>query len=294
MKIFVLPVPEAAQPPAQAVRYPMHNADYGVEQDFLGYLEKNPAILAATASEADVHYLPIFWTRYLVNNADKLAPLADMATNAIVDASKTFTICQHQLGAQLELGEAVIYFGSRNQQDGFDVPLLTSPHRRPLLPRKPKYLASFMGRFSTHPMRGRLHEILGQREDMSIVDAVQTERSFVDNLLSAHVTLAPRGTGGTSFRFFEAMQLGRVPCLIGDIDTRPFKSQIDWDQCSLYCDDVEKIEELLAKYDNSQLRQMGKAARSVYRTRLDFGRFPPLLLKEIAQTLACTDERSAS
>ncbi len=129
---------------------------------------------------------------------------------------------------------------------------------------------------------------------MSIVDAVQTEQSFVDNLLSAHITLAPRGTGGTSFRFFEAMQLGRVPCLIGDIDTRPFKSQIDWDQCSLYCDDVEKIEELLAKYDNSQLRQMGKAARSVYSSQLDFGRFPRLLLEEVAQTLAATNKRAAS
>ena len=61
-----------------------------------------------------------------------------------------------------------------------------------------------------------------------------SSRAFAKEILQSEIALCPRGHGGDSFRFYEAMQLGVAPLFIGDIDTRPFKSQIDWNKCSFY------------------------------------------------------------
>ncbi|MEI8226712.1 MAG: hypothetical protein WCH77_00405 [Planctomycetota bacterium] len=70
-RIFVLQVPQELQPKRQAFSDPSHNRDYGIEQDFVAYLDRHPESRARSAAEADWHYLPVFWTRWHLNHDGK-------------------------------------------------------------------------------------------------------------------------------------------------------------------------------------------------------------------------------
>jgi hypothetical protein len=69
MKIYILPVRSIFQPKLSPIKYPLHNKDYGIEQDFLKFLYNRKNLITESLEEADWHYLPIFWTRWhLVHN----------------------------------------------------------------------------------------------------------------------------------------------------------------------------------------------------------------------------------
>jgi hypothetical protein len=100
-------------------------------------------------------------------------------------------------------------------------------------------------------------------------------------MLRSYIALCPRGYGGSSFRFYEAMQLGVVPLLIGDIDTRPFKPFLDWDHLSLYARSVDKALGVLDSYTTDELLQFGERARRVWKERLTFGKWCRYVFKEL-------------
>ncbi len=68
MKIYILNVPKKLQPVFQPIRYPRHNENYGVEQDFFTYINNNNSILTKNPDEANWHYLPVFWTKWHLNH----------------------------------------------------------------------------------------------------------------------------------------------------------------------------------------------------------------------------------
>lgn len=284
MRIHVLSVAGRLQPERQGFRYPRHNADYGIEQDFVAYLSSHPELVTDSPAAADWHYLPVWWTRWHLNHdygrtgVDELrAAVADV----IVDDAKTFTICQYDDGPLVDLGATTVFLGSRTRPEGRDVPLLSSAHRRPWWPPRRRYRASFCGRLSTHPLRGRMAGALAGRDDVSIVDGDHGPAFFVRQTLASRVALAPRGYGGSSFRFYEAMQLGVVPLLLGDVDTRPFKQLLAWDRVSLYAASADTVAALLDAHDDRQLDAMGRAARALYARRLAYGRWCELVLSEL-------------
>ena len=311
MKIYVLPLSLEFQPPARKTVYPKHNKkDYGIEQDFIEYLKRNPWIVTTDPDAADWHYLPVYWTRYHVgHNYGKSGreSLQHEVTKQIIDEERTFTICQYADGPLVDLGETTSFLASRRTDEGTDIPLLCSPHRAPLFYRTPffkppkKYLASFVGRFSTHPIRQEMARSLQDRSDIYVCDGIKKSRFlikraldkyiplwkkresrfFVRKMLESYIALCPRGYGGASFRFYEAMQLGVVPFLIGDIDTRPFKAFLDWDQMSLYARSVEEARDSLDSYAAEELLRLGKLARAVWYRDLAFGKWCRYVLKEL-------------
>lgn len=284
LRIFVLPVPSALQPNRQDFCYPSHNRDYGIEQDFLAYLNRNQQSLAYSAAQADWHFLPVFWTRWHLNNdygRQKRDVLQSLVADAILDDSKTFTVCQYDDGPLVQLGRTVVYLGSRQTDRGRDAPLVCTRHRRPWLPVRKRYQASFCGRLTTHRLRQEMAVALGDRRDVSIVDGDNGTDFFLTHLMASRVALAPRGYGGSSFRFYEAMQLGIVPLLLGDIDTRPFKGLIPWEDVSMYAHSAQEVLASIDACSNRRLAEMGRSARRVYANSLAYGRWCALLLKEL-------------
>lgn len=284
MKIHLLPVPERLRPSTQPFRYPRHNQDYGVEQDFYDYLAANRPLLTDDPREADWHYLPVFWTRWHLNHdygKHGQEELQQAVSGILQDDAKTFTICQYDDGPMADLGRTVQFLASRKTGQGRDIPLLASPHRRPFWTPSKRYLASFVGRISTHPVRPRMAEALNGRRDVLIYDGDRGPGFFVRKTLGSYLALAPRGYGGSSFRFFEALQLGVVPILIGDLDTRPLKRSIDWDSCSFYVSDPAKLPSLIDSLDRERLVAMGQHGAEVYRERLAFGKWCRFVLDEL-------------
>jgi hypothetical protein len=284
MKIYIIPIEKRFRPLHQLLTYPAHNADYGVEQDFYQYLVKHSELLTDSPQEADWHYLPVFWTRWHLNHdygKNGLEELQQEVVSKMLDSKKTFLICQYDDGPLVDTGEAIQFLASRKGPVGIDIPLLSSPHRFPFFTLKKKYLASFIGRASTHAIRKEMIDALSDRKDVLVADGSYGSRFFVKNTLRSFLSLCPRGYGGSSFRLFESMQLGVVPFLIGDQDTRPFKKFIQWDTVSFYSSTVDGLQSVLDSVKSEQLIAMGQAAKMVYENDLAYQKWCPYVLKEL-------------
>jgi len=294
MKIFVLKTPGILQPNKQSFRYPAHNKDYGVEQDFFVWLQKQRHLLTQDPDEASWHYLPVYWTRWHINhhfaaNGEGLEQLQREVDRLLIDDSKTFTISQFDGGTLIDAKKTLVFTAAKTGNIGIDIPILCSPHRKPFLPVNKKYLASFNGSFITHPIRLEMQNELGKYPGILIEGMLPTRfykrwfwaKSFNLNTLASYVALCPRGTSSNSFRFFEAMQLGVAPCLIGDSDVRPFKKFVPWDDISYYASSVDELKYLLTHLDKKEAIEKGKKAYLFWRNELFYQKWCKYVLKEL-------------
>jgi len=302
MKIYILPVPALLQPQNQAHQYPSHNKDYGVEQDFYIWLKKQKNILINDPAGADWHYLPVYWTRWHINhhfaeNGEGLALLQNEVDKTIADNAKTFTIAQFDGGTLINTGNAVVFNAGRTINKDIDIPLLCAKHRKPPIPVKKIHIASFNGSFTTHPIRMEMKERLEGYPGVLIQGGLPTRfykrwfwaKNFNLNTMASYIALSPRGTDCTSFRFFEAMQLGTAPCLIGDRDVRPFKKFIPWDEMSYYVSSVDELENLLKNLDKKEAVEKGKKAYLYWKNELYYQKWCKYVIKELEEVKSLVD-----
>lgn len=288
MKIFILAPNKAVQPRRQGFCYPLHNNDYGVEQDFLEYLSLNKSLLTSSSEEADWHYLPVFWTRWHLNHnygKDGIEELQSYVDGAILNDARTFTVCQYDDGPSVNLGQTVQFLASRKTEYGVDIPLLCNCHRKPFFKPKKQYRASFVGRLGTHSVRNEMAVALRGRSDVVIRDGDIGTSAFVKTVLQSYLALSPRGYGGSSFRLFEAMQLGVAPVLIGDIDTRPFKRFLPWQDVSIFVNDINTLSAALNEKNDNKLIEMGVRASELYLHHLTYQKWCPYVLQELQEGL---------
>jgi hypothetical protein len=281
LKIYILPVASIVKPLSQPYAYPSHNEDYGVEQDFLIWLEKQSHLLTNNPTEADWHYLPVYWTRWHLNhnfaaNGEGIVELQHYVDQVLLDDAKTFTITQFDGGTLLKLGKTLEFTAARTINQGIDIPILCSPHKKPIFPIAKKYKGSFNGSFSTHPIRQEMKIAFEEDPNLKIGGNLPTRfykrwllgKQFNLNTLASYIALCPRGTSCNSFRFFEAMQLGVAPCLIGDQDVRPFQKFIDWDSMSYYVSTVEELKQLLKNLNQKEALEKSKKAYQFWEKEL--------------------------
>ena len=228
---------------------------------------------------------PIFWNLLYINwqwgegGRDKIQ---NEILRLVSRNRKTFTICEYdirQMQPFYDLCNMVVFTASRRgDSDDIDIPLLCSPHTTPSVMPAKRYLASFAGNLKTDGIRMEMKEKLDGNGDIKILDDNRGPDYFVNLMLSSYIALAPRGHGGQSFRFYEAMDLGVVPYHIGTPDTRPFKRMIPWDDCSLYAPTVDDV--VLPK-NEVLLKSMGWRARTVYHEHLCYGKWCKYVLEEL-------------
>lgn len=284
MKIFILPVNQKLQPHSQPFRYPGHNDDYGVEQDFYLYLSNHPELLTQDPKKADFHYLPVFWTRWHLNHdfgQTKRDELQRLVNRSILDDVKTVIICQYADGPLINVGKSIVFLSSRKGKSGIDIPLLCSPHKLPSKKPPKKYLASFVGSLKKHPIRAEMADYFKNAENIFIYGGNKGRDFFVQKMLQSFIALCPRGYGGSSFRFYEAMQMGVVPLLISADDVRPFKRFIQWKRYSLYAKNMKEAEEMMNRYSKEELASIGAKSASLWKKKLTYGKWCKYVLKEL-------------
>ena len=293
-KIFILNAPALLQPQKQSLQYPSHNKDYGIEQDFHRWLKKQKNIITNSSSEAHWHYLPVYWTRWHINHnfavdGEGLSQLQEEVDKIMIDDAKTFTITQFDGGILINGGKTIVFTAARTINAGIDIPILCSPHRKPPLPVKKKYLASFNGSFYTHTIRVEMKKKFSANPEILIQGGVPTRfykrwfwgKNFNLNTMASYIALCPRGTSCNSFRFFEAMQLGTAPCLIGDVDARPFKKFIPWEEMSYYVSSVNELANLLQNLDKKEAVEKGKKAYRYWKNELYYKKWCKYVLMEL-------------
>jgi hypothetical protein len=133
-----------------------------------------------------------------------------------------------------------------------------------------RYLASFLGSSQTHGLRHRVHALRSEEiytfdpANRFVWEVSDGQRSaFVDISDQSHFVLCPRGIGPSTYRLFEAMQMGRAPVIISD-QWMPIAG-LDWSGFSIQIAEAEvhKIPEILsAQVDRAG--DMGCVARAMW------------------------------
>lgn len=254
------PTPERLRPPA--INYPTHHSGPNIEEAFTLYATKH-------AKEIDTPwiYLPIHWQNlYFVNERRSGTgdyyhdPEAQDLVNKLNPKETYFTLSQADEGTYERLPKNVKVFSAGGAGD-YAIPLLTSPLE--YTPRKRDILASFMGakecggpidwpggraeHSSWNPdgcgalVRRKMFQALEGKHGFHIVDRkFTTNRSYIEGyreiLCRSIFALCPRGYGKTSFRLYEAMQLGAIPVYIFDHPWMPFADIIQWPE---FCYPIE-------------------------------------------------------
>jgi len=225
---FIIEVEQPAYPPYHTGKY--------LEQYFIDFYLKNKKEFDDTG----YIFLPICWTDIYLYRQNLLPELQNTLNN-LDKNKKYFTVSQHDDAPREALPPNTIKFSAGgNQPNCVPIPLVCSP-----IPNVKKVekdiFCSFVGS-ATHPIRMEMLHHLVNKEGYVLKPkhwspSIEDKRKdlFLDITSRSKFSLCPRGYGATSFRLYEAMQLGAVPIYIYDSEPYiPFSNEINWnDICIL-------------------------------------------------------------
>lgn len=227
--------------PACNIRYPAHQAGPRMEEYVCGYFFANPRVKTSAC------YLPIFWDNYLVNHrfGRDIGALQQWYDEHIRTDPGTqyWTVCEYADGIKIDASPNLHVFYCACD-GGTTLPLLCDPH--PEMESRYKYLATFCGSFDTHPVRRKMRDVLRGDARFCVVGPTGTG-AFCRLMHDSKYALCPRGYGPTSYRLYEAIQMGCVPVYIYDDIVLPYQDIINWNSfcVMVHINDVDRLPAIL-------------------------------------------------
>jgi len=251
---------------------PYHTGEYQEEYFYRRWYESN--------IKSDRKYIDIFWTN-LYCNASQLninpPNIQEELNNTLDWNGKYFTICQHDDGPFEELPPDTVFFvsgGNKNFTKKVALPSICSKipiinyvenNHRPLL-------ASFVGS-NTHPVRQEMFracynhpKIKIQIKQWNPVVSSDDFNLFANLAYQSKFTLSPRGYGRSSFRMYEAMQLGSIPVYIFDEPYLPWEDELNYSEFCVLIDKpkIPDIVSILESYSEEDLIKMREKMKQVW------------------------------
>ena len=230
---------------------------------------------------SDRVYIPVFWTNIQIHPnfqsmKDNFNILLKRAYSLMPEDTKYFTIVQADLGVEMVLPPNTQVFGACFGD--IPLPLIYEDNTNKLinvnrLPHK-KQMASFVGTYTTHPLRNKMFINLGRKSNFQFdVRGIWSNNipenlanRFIDITLNSKFCLAPRGFGRSSFRFFEAMLLDTIPVYFwDDIEWLPYKDILDYTKfsVSIHENDIGRTSEILKSISDEKYLSMVQELKSV-------------------------------
>ena len=300
----ILEVPLSLRSPGHD--YPQHNVGDGQEGYFDSY-----AHLHASELDTDWIYLPIRWTNnYVVNrvrtSSPDLFPMPEhqKILDSLLPNERYFTIAQCDDGIYEQIPRNLLVFGCGGRGD-VPLPLLSSPHALRLGGHRSAF-ACFAGNTncggptSDSPtnskgdrngigslIRKSMMQEFKTRPNcaMHVPSNLSTHR-YCNLMASSKFALCPRGYGKTSFRLYEAMELGCVPVYITDMKWLPYADVINWNDLAVIwetpgnCSDLyESLTEVLSNTVDRKLR----TAQSLYKDYFTMDGFSKQIFRMIME-----------
>ena len=255
--------------PATSVVYPPFKSGRYMEEYFYDY-----AVQHKDTIDTPLVYIPAFWTNIQIHPIFQSTKanyniLLKRAVSLLPPETKYFTVAQADLGVELTLPPQTLVFGAC--YGDIPLPLIYEDTTNRLLntPRTPtkKHLASFVGTYTTHPLRTKMFTYLGRKPafkftakaDWTNAIPADQAQTFIQTTLDSKFCLAPRGFGRSSFRFFEAMLLGTVPVYFwDDIEWLPYKDVLDYSKfaVSIHEGDIQRTADALKSISAEQYQRM--------------------------------------
>ena len=233
---------------------PYHEGPYLEDRFYELFKEKNIV--------SNRFYIPVFWTTCYCDN--KIHGLQE-AISRLNPNMKYFTVAQHDDAIRESLPPDTICFNAGGNGGGIPIPLVCSPIKEEYHENVERDIfCSFVGSI-THPIRGTLLNLLSNNKNYHFSakfhnpSVSQDEFDKFLNITSRSIfSLCPRGYGRSSFRLYEAIQLGSIPVFIYDHKWLPFEDEIDWNQFCVLIDvnDIQNIDTILSSYTPDRIKQI--------------------------------------
>jgi hypothetical protein len=210
-----------------------HKGDYFEEFFFKKFIEENESLTIN-----GYKYLPIFWTNCYVNQVF-YGERYDIQSylNSLDPNGKYFMVSQHDDCCYERVPENTLMFSMGGNKVGdniIPIPLICSPIE--FEEKEKDILISFVGS-NTHPIRDEIYRRYSKDSDFYFsvknwsFDVEQNELdNFIDITSRSKFTLCPRGYGKSSFRLYEAIQMGSIPVYVTDYEWLPWRNEIDWNE----------------------------------------------------------------
>ena len=208
-------------------------------------------------------YIPIFWTENQISafNRGQRQKIIDLLKKGV----KYFTIVQHDDGITSTHLDNTLVFGMGGVGD---IPLPLTYENSLLfdsLRNTPKTIfCSFMGSF-THPCRRESCNLLRNKPDIVLqtnewtnVITEANQKKYIELMSRSIFSLAPRGYGKSSFRMYEALNLGSIPVYIYDEPWLPYTELLDWKKMAvlIHVKDISTIYETLKNITEQEIKDM--------------------------------------
>ena len=110
-------------------------------------------------------------------------------------------------------------------------------------------------------------------------NAETARTEYRNNLLNSDFALVIKGDGNYSYRFYEALSLGRIPVLLDTDCVLPLEEKIDYDSFIIRIDyrDITALDQIIAKryhkMSSEEFAEMQCNAREAFATSLRTDRF---------------------
>lgn len=225
--MVVWQVPEKFRPLSKLV-YPPHQTGPGMEVEIA-----NRLIAKAEKIKTDLIYCPINWTAYYCNNEfgneQSKAELQEYI-NTLPKDKKFFTVVQYDDGIMVDFPNCMVFAAGGKPDDAIPIPLLCDPHKVGGYVKRDIPI-SLVANLNTHPIRQEIARAM-YGKGYCYIGRHDTEK-YVEILRRSHFTICPRGYGKTSFRMYEAIQLGTIPVYITDEFWLPFLEELPWDDVAV-------------------------------------------------------------
>jgi glycosyltransferase involved in cell wall biosynthesis len=262
--------------------YPIYHKGDDLENYFIKFYFNNKVLIDSTGW----NFLPIKWT-YILNKSQDLFDSLQEDINRLDRNKKYFTVSQHDDAPNVNFPFKVINFSAGgNYPNTIPIPLISSPI--PNVNNKQKDIfGSFMGSIRKrnnfnavtplqigHRVRSKMINVLKDKSEYFIKTKFWGNNisqgnlsEFFDITSRSKFTLCPRGYGTTSFRLYEAMQLGSVPVYIYTNKPHiPFKEYIDWESICVLIEesDISNIDYILKSISDFTYNQMLENIHNIY------------------------------
>ena len=217
------------------------------------------------------YLLPIYWTScYLHNNT---SGLQDVLSSLDKD-KKYFAVCTHDDAPNESLPPDTVTFSGGGNKGDIPIPLICSGYTEVKYDLDRDIFCSFIGSL-THPIRQEVFHSLkdksnyilsmDQWSDTITENKATTFRSIMER---SKFTLCPRGYGVTSYRLYEALQLGSVPVFVYDKPWFPWETELDWDEFSVLIrrEEIPYIDSILKEYNEQDIINMSQRGQELYQS----------------------------
>ena len=185
-----------------------------------------------------------------------------------------FTVSTHDDAPQGEFPGSTTHFAAGgNTQLGSYIPIpLVASGYESFRDSQKMIFCSFLGSI-THPIREAalvpIHKTPGYYINIFEWSAnIPEDRAglFKNAMEQSRFSLCPRGYGATSYRLYEAIQLGSIPVYISDKFLLPWSDEINWEDFCVIIppDKVPRIHDILSSFTEQEIRKMQYNLKNLY------------------------------